>query len=42
MAKAEVKGFLTGMSVYTKDGIEHKFVVYYRKDVVAFLNSKVA
>jgi len=41
MAKAEVKGFLTGMSVYTKDGIEHKFVVYHRKDIVKFLNSKV-
>lgn len=38
--KAEVKGFLTGMSVYTKDGTEHKFVVYFRKKVVAFLNSK--
>ena len=29
------------MSVYTKDGVEHKFVVYHRKDVVEFLNSKV-
>ena len=41
MLKAEVKGFLTGMSVYTKDGVEHKFVVNHRKDVVEFLNSKV-
>ncbi|MBR2432588.1 MAG: hypothetical protein IKB23_06690 [Clostridia bacterium] len=41
IAKAQVKGFLTGISVYTKDGIEHKFVVYYRKKVVEFLNSKV-
>ena len=41
MLKAEVKGFLTGMSVYTKDCVEHKFVVYHRKDVVKFLNSKV-
>jgi hypothetical protein len=39
--KAEVKGFLTGLSVYTKDGLEHKFVVYHRKDIVDFLNSKV-
>lgn len=41
IAKAEVKGFLTGMSVYTKDYVEHKFVVNQRKDVVEFLNSKV-
>ena len=41
MLEAKVKGFLTGMSVYTKDGLEHKFVVYHRKDVVEFLNSKV-
>jgi hypothetical protein len=39
--KAKVKGFLTGMSVYTKVGVEHKFVIYHRKAVVEFLNSKV-
>ena len=35
------KGFLTGLSVYTKDGTEHKFVVYHRKALAEFLNSKV-
>ena len=39
--KAEKRGALTGISVFTKDGFEHKFVVYHRKDVVAFLNGKV-
>lgn len=41
VSEARVKGFLTKISVFTKDGVEHKFVVYHRKNVVAFLNSKV-
>ena len=39
--KAQKRGFLTGMSVYTKDGVEHKFVIYHRKDVIEFLNSQI-
>ena len=39
--RAEARGFLTGMSVYTKDGVRHKFVVFHRKSVIEFLNSKV-
>lgn len=42
ISKAEAKGFLTGMSIYTKDGVEHKFVVFHRKNIIEFLNSKVA
>lgn len=37
--KAQKRGLLTGMSVFTKDGFEHKFVIYHRKDVIEFLNS---
>lgn len=36
---AQTRGLLTEISVYTKDGAEHRFVVYHRKDVVAFLES---
>lgn len=38
--KAQKRGFLTGMSVFTKDGTEHKFVVYHRNDVIEFINSR--
>ena len=41
LTNSKIKGFLTGMSVCTNDGVEHKFVIYHRKDVVEFLNSKV-
>ncbi len=41
IAKAEVKGAINGMSVYTKDGVEHKFVVWHRKDLVEYINCKV-
>lgn len=42
MHKAAKRGIIpTGMSVFTKDGFEHKFVVYHRKDVIAFLESKM-
>ena len=40
--KAQKRGLLTGMDVFTKDGVRHKFVVYHRKDVIAFLNSKAS
>ncbi|MBQ3490464.1 MAG: hypothetical protein IJA86_07735 [Clostridia bacterium] len=36
--KAQVRGSLTGISVFTKDSVEHKFVVYHRTDVIDFLN----
>lgn len=36
---AQTRGLLTEISVYTKDGKDHRFVVYHRKDVVAFLES---
>ena len=36
---AKIRGALTGMSVFTKDGFKHKFVIYHWKDVVVFLNS---
>ncbi len=35
------KGIIpTSMSVFTKDGFEHKFVVYHRDDLIAFIESK--
>lgn len=30
-----------GLSVFTKDGFEHKFVIYHRKDVIEFLNGRI-
>lgn len=41
MEKAQKRGILTGMSIFTKDGFEHKFVVYHRKRVIAFLESQI-
>ena len=41
MEKAELRGILLGLNVYTKDGTLHKFVVYGRKKVLEFLNSKI-
>ena len=38
--KAEKRGFLTGLNVTTKDGTLHKFVVYHRKDIIEYLESK--
>ncbi len=35
------KGIIpTSVSVFTKDGFEHKFVVYHRDDLIAFIESK--
>ena len=31
-----------GLSVFTKDGFEHKFVIYHRKAVIEFLNGMTA
>ena len=31
-----------GLSVFTRDGIEHKFVIYHRNDVFEFLESKIS
>lgn len=31
-----------GISVYTKDNFEHKFVIYNREDVIEFLKSKMS
>lgn len=39
IVNAQTRGLLTEISVYTKDGKDHRFVVYHRKDVVAFLES---
>lgn len=30
-----------GISVFTRDGFEHKFVVYHRSTIIAFLMSKM-
>lgn len=30
-----------GISVITRDGIEHKFVIYHRTSVIAYLTSKM-
>lgn len=39
--RAATRGIIpTNISVFTKDGFEHKFVVYHRKEVVAYLESK--
>lgn len=41
VAKRNELGFVpTGMSVFTKSGFEHKFVIYHRKDVIAFLEGE--
>jgi Na+-transporting methylmalonyl-CoA/oxaloacetate decarboxylase gamma subunit len=36
---AQTRGMLTEISVRTKDGQDHRFVVFHRNDVVAFLES---
>ena len=38
--RAEKKGLFNGMTVYTKDGDEHTFVVWGRKHLIEYLNSK--
>ena len=37
--RAQTRGMLTEISVHTKDGQDHRFVVFHRNDVVAFLES---
>ena len=35
--RAQTRGLLTEISVFTKDGQDHRFVVYHRNDVIAYL-----
>ena len=30
-----------GLAVFTKDGFEHKFVIFHRKDVMQFLEGRI-
>lgn len=42
IAKRNTLGIVpNGISVFTKDGFEHKFVIYNRDSVIEFLNSKI-
>lgn len=42
IAKRNTLGIVpNGISVFTEDGIEHKFVINNRDDVIEFLNSKL-
>lgn len=42
VAKRNTLGIVpNGMSVFTIDGFEHKFVIYHREDVIAFLMERV-
>lgn len=42
LSKRNTLGFVpNGLSVFTKDGFEHKFVIYHRKAVMQFLESRI-
>lgn len=42
IAKRNTLGIVpNGISVFTKDGFEHKFVIFNRNSVIEFLNSKI-